>query len=69
MLGSIIDLQKEGEIIEDLNIYKKFRAPFVIYADFESTLKQVNSKNKTQRHDANSYGLYLQSNLCPKDIV
>ena len=44
------------------NHNKKFRHPFVIYADFESTNLPTNDDNR-RLHKANSYGFYVQSDF------
>ena len=55
MLGSQIVLPEKGEVMRFENHNKKFRHPFVIYADFESTNLPTNDDNK-RAHKANNYG-------------
>ena len=46
MKGTQIKLPKEGETMEFKNYKNKFIHPFVIYADFESTLKTLKQETK-----------------------
>ena len=55
MLGSQIVLPEKGEVMRFENHDKKFRHPFVIYADFESSNLPTDDYKK-RVHKANSYG-------------
>jgi hypothetical protein len=64
-----VTLPKHGEVVEFKNYQKQLKAPFVIYADFESLLEQTaeavgpyDTRNaytkKYQKHTPNSFCLY-----------
>ena len=63
----IIYPSKEDAFINFKNIYNKFRAPFIIYADFESCLQEYDdndtttSTKKVQLQTANSCCYYIVS--------
>ena len=80
----IIYPKKEEAFIQFQKIYNKFRAPFIIYADFESCLEEFNDDNSTsctkklQLQTANSCcykiistfdGFYLEYSLVDQTLI
>ena len=49
-------------IVKFENVQKQINAPFTVYADFESILKQLSNGNKYQEHIACSYAYQIVSN-------
>ena len=50
---------KKGDVMRFENYNNKVRHPFVIYADFESTLKRIGHGYKTRIQVASSYDFYV----------
>jgi hypothetical protein len=55
--GAILELPKEGAVMEFQNYKNMLVRPFMIYADFESTLVKTNDPQKLAEHIPNSVGL------------
>ena len=53
----------ENSTVKFNNIKNQLQAPFTVYADFESILKELTSKNKYQEHVACSYAYHIVSNI------
>lgn len=53
----------EDVVVKFRNIKNQLQAPFIVYADFESILKEINSKNKYQEHIACSYLYHIVSSI------
>ena len=53
----------EDPVVKFKNIHKQVSAPFVVYADFESILKNLSQGNKCQEHLAYSYAYQIVSNV------
>ena len=53
----------EDPVVRFKNIKNQVKAPFVVYADFESILKHLNDGNKYQEHIACSYAYQIISNI------
>ena len=62
MAGSQIVLPNEGDVMKFENINYKYRHPFSIIADFESSNKATDDDNK-RVHKPNSYGFYIISDI------
>ena len=54
---------EQFKFIKFKNFRNKEKAPFIIYADFESILKKCDEGNIVQRHEAFSIGYYLKNNI------
>jgi hypothetical protein len=68
---TIITFPEEKERLKFKDYNKMLKQPFVIYADFESTLQPQNNNTLIQKHLVNSYGLKLVcsfDNKYTKDI-
>ena len=64
-----IELPKEGTFMKFTNIERSMRAPFVVYADFESFIKPINTctpnintsyTKQYQKHTPSSYCYYIK---------
>ena len=53
----------EDPIVKFKNIKHQLAAPFVVYADFESILRNLSDGNKYQEHIACSYAYHIVSNV------
>ena len=53
----------EYKIIKFENIKHQLKAPFVVYADFESILCKLNNEDKYQKHIACSYAYQIVSTI------
>jgi len=73
MVGSEIALPQEGEVAKFRNFHSKLKAAFAIYADLESTTKEITPEKvestdgsytqKYQTHICNSYCLHVVSSV------
>lgn len=59
--GTQIELPEEGTTMQFKNFKGMLHRPFVIYADFECSLKDTGDVNKTQKHYVNSYAFKVVS--------
>jgi hypothetical protein len=50
----IIKMPKPGETLKFKNFYNKFKAPFVIYSDFEAILPKITTVNRTEKLTENT---------------
>ena len=64
-----IEMPKEGSIIEFQNFNRSMRVPFIVYADFESLIKPLNTcepnpensyMKKYQEHKPSSFCYYIK---------
>ena len=73
MVGSEIVLPDEGTIARFIHDHNKYMAPFAIYADLESTTKEITPEEvestdgsytkKYQKHICNSFCLHVVSSF------
>ena len=53
----------DDPIVKFKNVQNQVEAPFTVYADFESILKQLSDGNKYEEHIACSYADQIFSNV------
>ena len=64
-----IEMPKEGSILSFTNLNRSMRVPFIVYADFESFIKPIDTCNSTpeesytkqyQKHTPSSFSYYIK---------
>ena len=53
----------EDPVVKFKNAHNQLEAPFTVYVDFESVLKQLSDGNKYQEHIAYSHAYQIVSNI------
>ena len=76
-----IEMPKPGSILKFKNYFKSMRVPFIIYADFESFIKTIDTcmndpsesyTKQYQKHIPSSFCYYVKSiddKICPPSVV